>query len=379
MRIAILWTQLSGYMNSALRALAEAGGDLLVIHEMARQSNPFGEAAFSWIRQRRQYTGEPDSKVVLDALSVFQPELIVACWHVRAYQTACRHFRKTAARVGCADNQWQSTFRQNVGRLLAPIYLHGSYDAFFVPGERQCEWARKMGFVEERIWRGLYTCDAQAFDGSVLLHDGSLRAFIYVGRLSHEKGVQVLARAYRSYRTQSLRLPWPLIVVGDGPLRGEIAGAPGVDWRGFVQPAALPAVFAEASCFVIASTFEPWCVAMHEAASAGLPLIATSACGAAVHLLQDGHNGRVVSPHSVDSLTAAMAQMARAPAAQLAEMGRRSAEMSKQFSPERFANTVLERGNDLLSTVGRRFVHKRLATRRRSDTRTGPSSTDASN
>jgi glycosyltransferase involved in cell wall biosynthesis len=342
MKVAVLWTGLSGYLSSSLRSLQAKGADLLVMNEAAVSEAPFAEAEYAWIKRRHQHVGKPDFATVMRLLEAFQPDVILSTWHVPAYQRACAAFRRRAMRVGCADNQWRGTLRQQVGRLTSAIYLRRFYDAMFITGERQAVWARRMGFAEDRIWKGLYTCDVEAFSKFPANFSRPDKSFLYAGRLSKEKGIATLCRAYELYRREC-RNPWPLVIAGDGPLRPEVQATRGIDWKGFVQPSELPLLLSEANCFVIASTFEPWCVALHEAASAGLPLICTSECGAAVHLVQDGYNGHLVSPNSVHEMAAAMERVAAAPAAKLAEMGRRSAELAKQFTPDRWSSCVLEK------------------------------------
>jgi glycosyltransferase involved in cell wall biosynthesis len=353
MRVAVLWAKLSGYLNAALRDLHTKGAALLVVNEAATADAPFDEAEFGWMERRHQYVGKPEFTTVMRLLEAFQPDVILNTWRIPAYQRACARFRGRAVRVGCADNQWRGTLKQELGRLTAPIYLHRFYDAMFVAGERQAVWARKMGYAEDRIWKSLYTCDVDAFAKSPADLLRSDKAFLYAGRLSKEKGLDILRRAYELYR-RDCRDPWPLIIAGDGPLRPEVQATRGVDWKGFVQPSELPLLLAEASCFVIASTFEPWCVALHEAASAGLPIICTSECGAAVHLVQDGHNGYLVSPNSANEMARAMERISSAPAAKLTAMGHRSSGLAKQFTPDRWSSCVLEKTQEFRRTVGRR-------------------------
>jgi glycosyltransferase involved in cell wall biosynthesis len=124
-------------------------------------------------------------------------------------------------------------------------------------------------------------------------------------------------------------------------MEAEVTATPGVEQRGFIQPAALPALMAEAGAFVLPSLSEPWGVVLQEAAAAGLPLISTEACGAAVHLLRDGHNGYLVSPENVDELAARMHDLAMRPADERTAMGARSFELSRQYTPDRWARTLL--------------------------------------
>jgi len=346
MRVAVLWTKLSGYLSSSLRSLQAKGAALLVVNEAATADAPFDEAEFGWIERRHQHVGRPEFATVMGLLEAFQPDVILSTWHIPAYQRACVRFRGRAVRVGCADNQWRGSLKQQLGRLTAPIHLHRFYDVMFVAGERQAVWAHKMGYAEDRIWKGLYTCDVDAFGKFPVKPSRSDNTFLYAGRLSKEKGIDILCRSYELYR-RDCRNPWPLVIAGDGPLRPEVQAMRGVDWKGFVQPSELPVLLAEASCFVIASTFEPWCVALHEAASAGLPIICTSECGAAVHLVQDGYNGYLVSPDSTHELVRAMERISSAPAGKLTEMGRRSGELAKQFTPDRWSSCVLEKTQEL--------------------------------
>jgi glycosyltransferase involved in cell wall biosynthesis len=342
MRVAVLWTKLSGYLSRSLRSLQAKGAALLVVNEAATADAPFDEAEFAWIERRHRYVGKPEFATVMGLLEAFQPDVILATWHIPAYQRACAPFRGRAVRVGCADNQWRGTLKQQVGRLTSAIHLRRFYDAMFVTGERQAVWARRMGYAEDRIWKGLYTCDVDAFAKFPASLSRPDKTFLYAGRLSKEKGIEILRRSYELYR-RDCRDPWPLVIAGDGPLLPEVQAMRGVDWKGFVQPSQLPLLLAEASCFVIASTFEPWCVALHEAVSAGLPIICTSECGAAVHLVQDGYNGYLVSPNSVHEMVRAMERITAVPAAKLGEMGRRSSELAKQFTPDRWSTCVLEK------------------------------------
>jgi glycosyltransferase involved in cell wall biosynthesis len=348
MKVAILWTKPSSYLNAALRALAAYGCEILIFNEAADGDAPFEQGELRWISRRHEFHGAPEFRILRQTIESFLPDVILCSWHVPAYQKVCSRLRGQSVRVGCGDNQWRGTLRQQLGRIAAPFHLHRFYDVLFVPGERQSMWARRMGFPEERIWKGLLTCDVAAFQGCRTRRSAETRTFLYAGRLSPEKGIQTLVRAYSAYRRGCREPPWTLIVAGDGPLQDSVSHEPGVDWRGFVPPSQLPAVFARAACFVMPSARDAWCVALHEAACAGLPLIATSACGAAVHLLQDGYNGCLVGPGQADALAQAMARMSDTRASERAEMGNRSSELSRQFSPRRWAATVIKRSEGLI-------------------------------
>jgi glycosyltransferase involved in cell wall biosynthesis len=162
---------------------------------------------------------------------------------------------------------------------------------------------------------------------------------LFVGRYIPEKGIETLATAYRQYR-ERVAEPWPLICAGTGPLRGMLVKC-GANDVGFVQPKDLPAVMGKAAAFILPSLFEPWGVVLQEAAAAGLPLIATRACGAAVHLLRDGWNGYACEPGCAASLADAMVSMHETDVRSRQAMGLAASDLAAQYSPQLWANTLI--------------------------------------
>ena len=130
--------------------------------------------------------------------------------------------------------------------------------------------------------------------------------------------------------------PWGLTCCGDGREGGLLANRTGVVDIGFKLPAELPDVFRSHGAFVMASHFEPWGVAIAEAAATGLPLICTTACGASVDLVRSYYNGLVTAPRDVDGLARAM-QWVHEHESDLPAMGQRSHVLSEAFSAESWA------------------------------------------
>lgn len=342
MRVAILWKQLSGYANASFTALQRAGAELMVVHRAATSDAPFDDAALTLDCAGHAWSEAPDEARVRRELERFGPDaLLVISWDVGPYRRIARSMRGRTLRVLCMDNSWLGTPKQWAGRIASPAVIRPCYDVAFLPGERQAAFARRLGFADEEILWGLYTCDHPTFAAVADRRTGAPPpAFLFVGRLVDSKGADVLAAAYRTYR-RSAGAAWPLLVSGTGPMAGVLDGAPGVEMLGFVQPSDIPAVFARAGCLVTPSRFEPWGVVIHEAASAGLPVICSSACGASTRLVLDGYNGAVVPAGNADRLADAMVQVASAP--DLALMGRRSAQLAAQFTPQRWAGYLLDR------------------------------------
>ena len=353
LRVAILWKQLSGYAAASFHALAAEGVEVLLVHPAAKADAPYDDARLRGEMPGHSWTGAPSADRLGHDIEAFAPHaLVVSSWDVGPYRRLARAMKGRALRILCMDNAWLGTPKQWGGRLVSPLAIRPAYDVAFLPGERQAAFARRLGFGDDRILWGLYTCDHAAFSPVARTPVSARRAaFLFVGRLAPEKGVDVLTRAYLRYRATTAT-PWPLLVCGAGPLAGSLAAVPGVELRGFVQPDDLPDVFARARCLVLPSTFEPWGVVIHEAAAAGLAVVCSTTCGASTRLVLDGYNGEVVRPGDTAHLAGAMARIAVVDPASLAAMGERSAELARQLTPGRWARYLTDRIPDLCRTVG---------------------------
>jgi glycosyltransferase involved in cell wall biosynthesis len=117
---------------------------------------------------------------------------------------------------------------------------------------------------------------------------------LYVGRLSQEKGVLELVEACRDL---------PLVVVGDGPLRGRVPDA-----VGFVPPAQLGKWYERAAIVAAPSHREGYGVAAREAMAWGRPVVA-SAVGGLVDAVEHDVTGLLVPPGDVAALRAAVERL----------------------------------------------------------------------
>jgi glycosyltransferase involved in cell wall biosynthesis len=351
MKVAVLWPQLSGYLNACLRELASRPGvELLVVHRRPAYDAPFDERQFSWMPARIQYVGRPDRVALLTEVQAFAPDvLLVASWHVSEYRHVLLHLRPRPLRVLCMDNQWRGTLKQHLGVIASPWYVRRIYDVAFLPGERQACFARRLGFSDDRIWQGILCPDtAPLVSVAETRHSPLPHTFGYLGRISPEKGIQDLLQAYDMYHASSAA-PWDLHVAGVGPLSPEVDRHQAVIQSGFVQPAELGAWMKTIGCLVVPSRFEAWGVALSEGASAGLPIIATNACGAVPHLVHDFANGRVARTGDVRSLAECMKYIASLSDDERLAMGRVSRGLASPYTPARWADTVLARSAQFLA------------------------------
>ncbi|UPY34976.1 glycosyltransferase [Sediminicoccus sp. KRV36] len=94
-----------------------------------------------------------------------------------------------------------------------------------------------------------------------------VRLLVQIGRLDHRKG------AHLARQIAAGIAPTQLVLAGDGPLRGELHGTPGLHLLG--QTDQVPALLAAADGFLLASEHEGCPLSVLEAARAGCPILAT--------------------------------------------------------------------------------------------------------
>ena len=226
-----------------------------------------------------------------------------------------------------------------VHAAFAKVALAGYFkgiDGVLVAGVGAQEYAKRLGFSQDQIYRGLY-----AWDESMALRvdrgEVSGRAFLFVGRYVPAKGLDVLLDAYGLYRKR-VQQPWDLWCCGAGPMGELIVGREGVVDYGFVQPDDLPSKFSKAEVFVLPSLYEPWGVAIAEAMGCGLPVICTDRCGAGWDLVEEGITGWRIKSGDVEALAAAM-QEAHRSKERLRGMGHEAKRAAGGFTADAWGGT----------------------------------------
>lgn len=347
LRIAFLWSHLSGYLNACLKELSsDPQVQLFVSYQTPSADAPFQAEQFQWLRHAIPWQQYPEKEPLKTDLQNFQPHILVfGGWHYPTYREIARSSHGKCLRIMAFDNCWNGTFRQHLGARVASSGIRKLADRIWIPGERQAVFARKFGFPERKIMRGLYACDINAFNSvfhaRVAEQKALPRAFIFVGRFVEKKGIRTLLDAYTHYRAHSPN-PWPLVCCGAGPMHNRINATEGVQMFGFCDTQQLAQAFSRTGCLILPSQFEPWAVVVHEAASAGLAILASQKVGAAVHLVQPGLNGHIFEDKDTHALSILMTQLSTQTDARLEEMSRASVALAQQFSPGLWVRTLLD-------------------------------------
>jgi glycosyltransferase involved in cell wall biosynthesis len=181
-----------------------------------------------------------------------------------------------------------------------------------IPGERMIEapfsgsdagWCEAVRSAPDRATaRKTLAIDSESF------------VALFVGTLIELKGIDVLLDAWAGVRSSG-----DLLLIAGGCMPGNEAYpvvlreraerlgiSPAVRFVGPQKRGDLLVCYRAADVFVLPSRKDTWGKVLAEAASLGLPLVATPACGAAGYVVQESRNGHVVPSNDVNALACAL-------------------------------------------------------------------------
>lgn len=340
MKVVFCWSVISGYMAACWRELARRPGiDLHVIAHRSHGATAFNDSLLDGLSHRYLAPTEyHDAQLIRKLVEAEKPDVVAMTgWWLPGYRALVHAKTLGSVRfVMGVDTPWRSEAqfltRFRYGRSLR------RFDHFFVTGERSWQYVTRLGVAADRVSRGMYGVDVNGLRCALTARSASEwpKRFIFMGRYAREKGLDVLVPAYAKYRTM-VADPWPLVCCGRGPDGPLLADSPGITDVGFLQPHELIPLLAESGAFVLPSRFDPWPLALVEAAAAGLPIVCSDACGSAVEIVRPYFNGFVVQPDSAAALTHALRSIHQQHAV-LPLWGRRAAEFAAAYSSELWAD-----------------------------------------
>src|SRR5947207_5789880 len=195
-------------------------------------------------------------------------------------------------------------------------YMHwcyGQLDTVFVNSEEYRQSWIKRGFDPAKLKifpRGLDTelfhparRDPTFFEKFGGAQNGEVR-LLYVGRISKEKDLDLLATAYHRLRDE--KLPVQLFVVGHGPYSEEFSKSlPEAFFTGYLTGKDLAAAYASADIFVFPSTTDTFGNVIIEAQASGVPVVVSDS-GGPKELVTENETGLITKSHDVDDFVRAI-------------------------------------------------------------------------
>ena len=204
--------------------------------------------------------------------------------------------------------------RLEAAARLAIGAFYGQCDRVLSPSTASDAVLREMGIADERIGRWDRGVDLTRFTPALRdwrLLPGQI-SVLYAGRLTREKGADLLVEAFLQARERDPRLH--LVLAGGGPEEHFLRARLGehATFLGWVEGDVLAATYASADIFLFASRTDTFGQVLLEAQASGLPVVAVGEGGPA-SIVTDHITGRLCAA-SADELADAVVGLAANPA-----------------------------------------------------------------
>ncbi len=172
---------------------------------------------------------------------------------------------------------------------------------------------------------------------------------------NEKKGLDVLLRAFALM--QGVPLPYKLVLVGDGPLRGyleSLALSLGIQHKvkflGRQGRAQVAKLIQGCEVFVLPSRSEPFGIVLTEAMACKKPIVATTV-GGIPEIIQDGTDGILVEPDNPNALAEALLNVLQNQALRLSIAHTGYMTVVKQFSSEKTGSSYEALFADLIGSL----------------------------
>ncbi|MBI2428152.1 MAG: glycosyltransferase family 4 protein [Ignavibacteriales bacterium] len=370
LHVAIIWTKFLPYhvarINHLRKRLSAEGHRLTAIEVASKDAlYPFPEQQvatddYVCIFSGRSYRALSPMAIhtrIYSTIERLAPDVVISpSTPFPSGMAAIKYCLRNNKFSAIMDDAWQLTDTR--GWLIASVkkIIHKIVDAAFIPSAFHASYYERMGFPSDRIVVGVDVVDNDFYSRhshSARERDNELRRelqlpkkyFIFVGRFIKRKGIETLLKAFRHYRSSTGSAAWDLVLVGDGIEIGEYKMTAqqidGVHFSGAHYGEKLCAYYGLAKVMIIPSDVETWGLVVNEAMASRLPVIATSGCGAARALIEEGKNGWMFQPRDHRRLSQLMTTVSSLPDDELKEKGEHAFHTIQSYSLETFSTSAL--------------------------------------
>jgi glycosyltransferase involved in cell wall biosynthesis/predicted metal-dependent phosphoesterase TrpH len=197
---------------------------------------------------------------------------------------------------------------------LAVQAFYGACELVLSPSPASDEALREIGVGAERVMRWDRGVDTDRFDPALrgqLELPGELNV-LYAGRITREKGADLLAEAFLDAHRRDPRLH--LVLAGGGPEQERLRERVGDDratFLGWLEGVELARAYASADIFLFPSATDTFGQVILEAQASGLPVVAVAA-GGPLSLIEDHVSGLLCKP-AADALAESLLELASTP------------------------------------------------------------------
>jgi glycosyltransferase involved in cell wall biosynthesis len=335
------YTELAQYFLSCVEKLAESNCEIYIYHWPINKEAPF---QFNQLPQNVHLIDREKLDIDFIKNEISPNVVFVGGWADKGYLSCIKKLHHQIPSVLLMDNQWKFSVKKILAVIFGRFFLNQLFSNIWVPGKVQYEYAKKLGFKEAQIKTGFYSADVSYFnaiyeENRQLKEKQFPKVFLYVGRYVKHKAIFEMWRAFIQFQEESPN-DWELWCIGTGEEFDNKIVHPKIKHIGFVQPNQLGEYIKNAGVYILPSHFEPWGVALHEFATAGMPLLCSHHVGAASQFLIDNKNGCLFDSTKVEDIKQSFIKISSKNSKELNDMGVVSNQLAQLITPERWAETA---------------------------------------
>lgn len=341
--IVFLWAEVGSYLEAVLNTLSNSGiPKIHVVHWDKRTTNTTQHIISSSRGVEFSGRSQIDEFAILRILETSRPGVIVISgWMDAGYIWACRQYKRknpSVKIVAGIDDMWTGSLRQRIGQVYYRLFYRRLFDFVWISGQPQFSFAQRFGYEIGEIVSDLYSADTSLFCTPAAL----CKRFVFVGRFVKVKAIDLLVDAYCGLPAD-IQEQWPLYLIGEGDQKPLILkrNNPNIHLLPFLQPEDLRKELLKGGVGCLPSSKDQWGVVLHEYALMGLPILASSGCGAATEFLISGFNGFMFRKGDVADLRRSLLSFTLSTDEQLAQLAQNGRKLGARIDSRISAASLL--------------------------------------
>jgi len=343
MNILILYIEVMPYNLPVFEELVKNGYSVKVVQLDKYKITPYTPADTSGVEIVNLSTFKSYTDFANYCMAC-EPVLIKVCevkelWYWRIAYTFHKRNKRLPIVLG-SDAQWKGSRNNWMKKIFFRITYKQCYTHVLAAGLWQCLYALKIGFRREQLLTPYVSAHNELFLQVNIQHKEKKypRRFIFTGRLVEIKGIKILLEAWKTITDKK---EWKLTIIGSGNLESLIQHYEDIELKQFLSQSEIGKIMEDSGCALVPSLYEPWGLVLHEAAAAGLPVIATRNCGAAYQFVVNKYNGYLIDEGDVASLRDAMLKIINSSDDDLLRMAINSRLISFKITSVDVANALI--------------------------------------
>ena len=206
-RVLVMWTEASPYLVGCLKALhAEYNVQLLMIVSRSGNSKAYldlqrlNNVTFIDLSTSQTWSAHKIKKTI----EGFNPDIaLIIMKRMGLFAQSAKLVQQMGGLViGTSDHYWKNSWRDYANAIVSRLGVFKYYDTILVAGTLGRLYARRLGFQDNRIFEGVYSCDTALFRSigearfTTDQSQGWPKVFLFVGQYIERKGIITLLDAY---------------------------------------------------------------------------------------------------------------------------------------------------------------------------------------